>query len=73
MKKNSGINLPPPSPELARVAYSIPETAAKLGIGRTLAYRLIEEGQLRSVKLGKRHIVTAKELDDFLNRKQGGE
>ena len=73
MRKNPGIVLPSPSSELARVAYSIPETAAQVGVGRSLIYRMIEEGRLRSVKLGKRHVVTTWDLEDFLLRKQGGD
>jgi excisionase family DNA binding protein len=61
------------SPQVPRVAYSIPEAAASLGIGRTLLYKLIGERQIKSQKIGKRHVITAKELEDFLRRNQGGE
>ena len=72
MSKFYGVPAPSPSPQVPRVAYSIPETAAALGVGKTLIYKFIDEGQLHSLKLGKRHVITAKDLEDFLLRKQGG-
>ena len=71
MSKSSGVPAPLPSPQVPRVAFSIPETAAALGVGRTLVYKFIEEGQLKSLKLGKRHMITAQEIQDFLCRMGG--
>ena len=36
---------------------SIPDAQRALGIGRSTAYRLIEEGQLETVKIGRRTLV----------------
>lgn len=36
-----------------RLLVDVPEAARMLGCGRTLVYRLIAEGRLRTVKLGR--------------------
>lgn len=40
--------------------------AAHLGLGRTTTYRLIREGKLRSVKVGRRRLVPTEEIARFL-------
>ncbi|ACV64407.1 conserved hypothetical protein [Desulfofarcimen acetoxidans DSM 771] len=52
---------------MKKEAYSIPETAKILGIGRSLAYQLAREGKLKTVKLGKRLIVPAKVIEQMLS------
>ena len=47
---------------LAQRAYSIEAAAAALTISRRTAYRLINSGELRTVKLGGRRLVPAAEL-----------
>jgi excisionase family DNA binding protein len=49
-----------------RLAYSPVEVAAALGISRELVDDLIRTGQLRSVKAGRRRLISRKHLDDFL-------
>lgn len=39
------------------ILASIPDTLRALGIGRTTAYRLIDEGKLETVKIGRRTLV----------------
>lgn len=39
------------------ILTSIPDTLLALGIGRTTAYRLIDEGKLETVKIGRRTLV----------------
>src|SRR5262249_8819873 len=53
---------------LTKAAYPIPEPLALLSIGRTSLYRLIERGQLRPVKLGKKTLLCADDLAAFLTR-----
>lgn len=36
---------------------SIPDAQRALGIGRSTAYRLIEEGKLQTVKIGRRTLI----------------
>lgn len=45
-----------------RLAYAVPESARMLGISRRGLYRLIEDGTLRTVTLGRRRLVPAAEL-----------
>lgn len=46
------------------------ELAEFLGLGRTTTYRLIAEGKIRSVKVGKRLIIPAAAVEEFLNGEQ---
>ncbi|MGB6487552.1 MAG: helix-turn-helix domain-containing protein [Steroidobacteraceae bacterium] len=48
---------------LPRVAYSIDETAAMLGISRWSTYQLIKRGDLRPVRIGARQRVPAEQLE----------
>jgi excisionase family DNA binding protein len=50
-----------------RFAYSINEVCAATNLGRDAIYRAISDGQLVARKLGKRTIVTSRELDRFLH------
>lgn len=49
---------------------SIPEAAEALGIGRTLAYRELDAGRLRSVKVGRRRLVPASAVTAYTETKQ---
>ena len=40
-----------------KATMSVPEAAKFLGISRSLAYRLVEVGQIHSVRLGAKRIV----------------
>lgn len=45
-----------------------PDVAAQqLGVSRTTTYRLIREGQLRSLKIGRRRLVPTSEISRFLS------
>jgi excisionase family DNA binding protein len=65
-------HLSPAVPALAvsatvpRKLFSIKEVAATMGVGRTTAYRLIQSGQLTSVRVGSRVSVRPEAIDDFL-------
>lgn len=48
-----------------RLAYRVDEAAVLLGISRTFIYRLIEKGDLKSFKLGRRRLVLKSDLDEF--------
>lgn len=46
------------------------ETATKLlGIGRTTVYDLINRGELRSTKIGRRTLLAVEDIDAFVDRK----
>jgi excisionase family DNA binding protein len=41
---------------------TIPEFCAQVNVGRTNAYRLINEGQVKAVKLGKKTLIPRTEM-----------
>ena len=51
---------------------SVEEVAKILKIGRPRIYELIKAGKIKSVKPGKRHLVTESELNDYVNSKSRG-
>lgn len=54
-----------------RLAYTVTEAAALLGIGRTHAYALAKSGQLPTVTLGRRVLVPKARLDAVLVAEEG--
>lgn len=46
---------------------SVDEAARLLGIGRTVVYRLLSQGNLRSVKVGGRRLVPRSAVDAFVD------
>lgn len=53
-----------------KLAYSVNETIAALGVKRTALYQLIDSGQLRTVKAGGRRLVPLSSIVSFL---EGGD
>ena len=47
-------------------AVSVPEAARRLGIGKSLAWELVWEGKLRSLRFGKRVVVPVRAIDALL-------
>jgi excisionase family DNA binding protein len=45
---------------------TVEEAARLLGVSRTLTYRLIKDGQLLSIKIGKRRLVPMTSLESFI-------
>lgn len=43
----------------------------RLPIGRDAVYRLLREGRIRSVRVGRKYIITSEALEDFLNSRVG--
>lgn len=62
---------PNPAREVEPVAYSVEDFARAMGIGRSLAFRLIREGQVHAVKIAGRTLVPVKECEAFLARLGG--
>jgi excisionase family DNA binding protein len=50
------------------VTVSVEEAAMLLGIGRTVAYRLVLASELRSVKIGRRRLVVRASIEEFVAR-----
>ncbi len=50
-----------------KLAFSIAEVCATANLGRTTTYHLIKIGALRAVKVGRRTVVLAEDLNRFLS------
>ena len=48
------------------LAYRIERAAERLGIGRTTAYAEVASGRLRSFRVGKRRLVPASALAEYI-------
>jgi excisionase family DNA binding protein len=61
-RKNGAIQQVPP----ARLAHSIRESCALLGVSRATLYRLIKSGSLRTVRSFRRPLIARAELERLL-------
>ena len=50
----------------AKLLLSVPEAAHLLSIGRSRCYDLVLSGQLRSLKLGRRRLISREALEAFV-------
>jgi len=50
-----------------RRAVSVEQAALFLGVGRSLAWQLVRDGKLRSVRAANRVLVPLSAIDDFLS------
>jgi len=48
------------------LVVSVRELGEKLGLGRSLAYRMVSEGQVPSIRLGRRILVPVRSLERML-------
>lgn len=64
---------PPIPASVVRAAYRVEEAAAILGIGRTNIFRLMGLGVLGSIRIGRRRLIPALEIQAFIKRVQDGE
>ena len=53
-----------------RLLLTVKEAAQRLALGRSMAYRLIQNGALKSVKVGSARRVRVNDLEDFVERLQ---
>jgi excisionase family DNA binding protein len=65
------MSLPQPEKD-ERVALSVDEAAALLGISPSLAYDLCARGDLPSLRLGRRIVVPRRALEGWMDRAEGG-
>jgi excisionase family DNA binding protein len=49
-----------------RIAYSIVETAHRLGVSRSFVYLELNRGKLASVKIGGRRLIRTVDADAYL-------
>ena len=54
------------SQDQQKLAYSVAEGAAAVGLGRTKFIELINEGAIRTVRVGRRVLVPRSALEDFI-------
>jgi excisionase family DNA binding protein len=54
--------------EVPTLALSVEEAGASLGIGKTLAYDLVNQGVIPSIKLGSKRVVPLDLLQDKLKK-----
>ncbi|MGH3686942.1 MAG: helix-turn-helix domain-containing protein [Pseudonocardiaceae bacterium] len=59
-----------PLPE--RVLLTVEEAAEQLGIGRTLVYKLIANGEIESIRIGRLRRVPAAAIQDYANQPVNG-
>jgi excisionase family DNA binding protein len=52
-----------------KLAYSVPGAAEALSLSADYVWKLVAMGELRSVKIGKRRLITAEELRAFLTNR----
>ena len=55
-----------PGPASGRLAYSVDEAARLTGLSRDLLYDEMRRGNLASVKVGRRRLITRQHLQQFL-------
>lgn len=53
---------------MQRKTYKINEVAQALGLGRTTVHKLIREGELQKIKLGRSTLISADSVDALLQR-----
>lgn len=52
----------------ARRLYSIEDTAKQLSLGKSKVESLVRDGQIETVKIGRRRLVPAEAIDDYVER-----
>jgi excisionase family DNA binding protein len=55
---------------MEKIGYSVDETVEASGLGRSTIYELIRSGELDSIKVGRRRIVPADALREFIDTKR---
>lgn len=65
---NQGAQTDSTVPWSERLAFSVDEAGALLGISRDLAYDLVARGDLPAVRLGRRLVVPRRSLEEILHQ-----
>lgn len=53
---------------MEKQAYSIKELREQTGIGKNLAYKLIETGKIKTIRAGRRILIPSWAFEEFLKR-----
>ena len=61
--------------ENVRLLLDYMSAADKISVGRTTIYGLVERGELKTVKIGRRALITAESLEAYVQRltERGGQ
>ncbi len=51
-----------------RLLYAIPDAANQLSVSARVLERLIADGEVSTVKIGRRRLVPAEALEDYIKR-----
>lgn len=51
---------------IERLGFSPEETRRALGISKSLIYRLINQGEIKTIRLGHRHIIPRSEIERII-------
>ena len=57
--------------QIPKVAFSIAEVCESLSLGRTTVFGLVKSGDLSVVRVGRRTLVPAEALQQFVQRAAG--
>jgi len=52
---------------VTKLTLTVPEAAARLGIGRNAAYQGVRRGEIPSIRVGGRILVPKRAFDELLN------
>ena len=52
---------------IERAAVSVEEAGVRLSVSRSMAWRMVNDGSLRSVRAGKRRLVPISAIEEFLS------
>ena len=55
--------------DITRAALSVKEAGDKLGVSKSLIWKLVNAGTLRTVRAGDRVLVPLSAIDEFLEKK----
>jgi excisionase family DNA binding protein len=55
-----------------RLAYTFAEVCEALGLGKSWLYETVNRGELRSFKIGRRRMVSAAALQEFIHDLEHG-
>lgn len=53
--------------QVERIGYSPDEARQLLGISRSLIWKLINEGEIKTIRLGRRRIIPKNEIERIMN------
>lgn len=61
------MELPTDSSRPEPLLRSIDDTTRILGVSRTTVYQLVKDGKLHQVKVGRRALITARSIADYVD------